>query len=129
MHHSRLGVIVIDCKTQDLSDALAFWKGALGLAGKVDDDGKYAVLTTQEGQVRVLLQAVDHESRVHLDIETDDKDAERDRLIALGAREVAAIKQWIVMEAPTGHRFCLVNPQRSDFPEGAARWPADQKEA
>jgi hypothetical protein len=30
MHHSRLGVIVIDCKAAELSGAAAFWGGALG---------------------------------------------------------------------------------------------------
>jgi len=121
MHHSRLGCLVIDCKTADLSRAVDFWSGALGLKGEVDADGKYAVFATEAGP-KVLLQAVDHESRVHLDIETDDKDAEVERLKALGATEVARIKRWIVMEAPTGHRFCVVNPQTATFPGGAARW-------
>jgi hypothetical protein len=55
---------------------------------------------------------VDHESRVHLDIEADDLDAEVKRLEALGAKRVAFVKRWWVMEAPTGHRFCVVRPQR-----------------
>jgi len=122
MHKSRLGVVVIDCKTDDLGHALAFWSSALGCAGQVDEDGKYAVLKTPEGTVRVVLQAVDHDSRVHLDIETDDQEAEAARLAALGAQRVADIKGWIVMEAPTGQRFCLVRPQGDDFPGQAARW-------
>ena len=32
---------------------------------------------------------------------------------------------WIVMEAPTGHRFCVIGPQRPGFEEGANRWPDD----
>ena len=62
----------------------------------------------------------DHEPRVHLDIETDDKEAECERLKGLGAKEVARLKTWIVMEAPTGHRFCLVGPQGDDWPGDAA---------
>lgn len=123
MHHSRLGVVVIDCKSDELQDALAFWSAALGCEGRIDADGKYAALKTPQGAIRVLLQAVDHDSRVHLDVETDDQEAERARLEALGAREVARIRRWIVMEAPTGHRFCLVDPQGDDFPGDAARWP------
>ena len=119
-HRSRIGVICIDCRTDDLTDAVAFWSAALGRQGKVDPDGKYA--TFEGGYPRVLLQAVDHEPRVHLDVETDDQEAERARLAALGAREVARIKRWIVMEAPTGHRFCLVDPQGDDFPGDAAEW-------
>ena len=121
-HRSKLGVCVIDCRTDDLGDAVRFWSGLLGVEGEIDPDGKYAVFEGQRAP-RVLLQAVDHEPRVHLDIETDDLEAERARLAALGATEVARIRDWIVMEAPTGHRFCLVPPQGEDFPGAtAARW-------
>jgi hypothetical protein len=65
---------------------------------------------------------VDHPSRVHIDIETDDLDAEVARLEKLGATRVAFIKRWWVMEAPTGQRFCVVRPQRPDFPSGANEW-------
>lgn len=116
-HRSRLGVIVIDCQTDDLAAAFGFRSQALGLPGEIDPDGKYAVF--DRGYPRVLLQAVEHEPRAHLDFETDDQDAEAARLGALGAVEVARIKGWIVMEAPTGHRFCLVNPQGEDFPADA----------
>ena len=57
-----------------------------------------------------------------LDIETDDKDAEVVRLEALGARRVAAVKRWIVMEAPSGHRLRVVDPQREDFPSCSCVW-------
>ena len=121
MNRSRIGVVVVDCRTDDLTEALAFWSGALGVAGEIDADGKYAVFDGLTGP-RVLLQAVDHAPRVHLDIETDDREAECRRLAALGAREVARVKEWIVMETPTGHRVCLVPPQGADFPGDAARW-------
>ena len=121
-HRSRLGVVVIDCETDDLGPATEFWRSALGVSGKVDDDGKYAVLADGQGYPRILLQSVSHAPRVHLDIETDDQDAEARRLQALGAHEVDRLKGWIVMEAPTGHRFCLVKPQGDDFPGDAARW-------
>ena len=51
---------------------------------------------------------VGHDSRVHLDIESDDIEAEVARLEALGAKKVAFIRRWWVMEAPTGQRFCVV---------------------
>jgi hypothetical protein len=71
----------------------------------------------------VLLQAVDHDPRVHLDFETDDREAEAARLEGLGAAVVErSEKGWIVMEAPTGHRFCLVKPQTAGFPGDAAEW-------
>ncbi|MEM0908773.1 MAG: VOC family protein [Pseudomonadota bacterium] len=122
-HKSRLACLVIDCQTDDLTDAAAFWAKALGLPGKVDDDGKYAPLAPSPGEPRVLLQSVDHPPRVHLDIETDNKEAEANRLEALGARRVAHHPRWIIMEAPSGHRFCVVGPQRHDFAQNANVWP------
>ena len=119
-HRARIGVLCIDCQTDDLGPATAFWSKALGVEGAVDADGKYAPLADWKGYPKVILQAVDHDPRVHLDIETDDQEAECARLKGLGAKEIARIKTWIVMEAPTGHRFCLVNPQGEDWP-GEAR--------
>ena len=122
-HKSRLGVIVVDCKGNDLTDAAAFWSSALGYEFRIDDDGKYAVGAAPSGEPRMLLQHVDHDSRLHLDIETDDKQAEQARLEGLGARVVNHCdKGWTVMEAPTGHRFCIVGPQRPDFAENANVW-------
>ena len=124
MHKSRLGVFVIDCAGDDLDDANRFWSAALGYAvGKSDE--RYSRLETPDGEPHVLLQAVDHPSRIHLDIETDDKEAEVARLEKLGARRIAAVKRWVVMEAPTGHRFCVVDPQRPDFAESATQWPPE----
>ena len=119
MHKQRIGVLCIDCRTDDLTEAVAYWSAMLGREGEIDEDGKYAVFDGHSGYPRVLLQAVEHEPRVHLDIETDDREAERARLEELGAKVVARVKTWIVMEAPTGHRFCIVGPQGEDFDDGA----------
>ncbi len=120
MHRTRIGVVCIDCQGEDLTGATAFWSAALGKTGVIDERGKYAVFDGHKGYPKVLLQAVDHPSHVHLDIETDDPEAECARLKRLGAREIERIRTWIVMEAPTGHRFCLVRPQGEDWPGDAA---------
>ncbi len=65
---------------------------------------------------------MDHPSRVHLDIEVDDLEAAVSRLEKLGAKRIATVKTWVVMEAPTGQRFCVVRVQRSDFAENANTW-------
>ncbi len=122
-HKSRLGCLVIDCQADEVAGAARFWGAALGGEVEVDEDGKYATVHDQ-GQMKVLVQAVEHGSRVHLDIEADDKEAEVARLEALGATVVARIKRWIVMEAPTGHRFCVVNPQSDLFHDLAKAWEA-----
>ncbi|SEL79155.1 hypothetical protein SAMN05444354_108251 [Stigmatella aurantiaca] len=114
MHRSRLVGIVIDCKTEDFDTAARFWSQALGrpIGPKDPESPHYADLKMEPDEPTVLVQKVDHPSRVHLDIETDDIEAEVKRLEALGAKRVEFIKRWWVMEAPTGQRFCVVRPQR-----------------
>ena len=126
MHKSRLGTIIIDCQTEDLDAAARFWSAALGRSTEapVDPgDSNYRDLEGPTDEVKVLVQAVQHPSRVHIDIETNDIEAEVRRLEALGAKRVAQIKRWWVMEAPTGQRFCVVkmhHPERGTPPN---EWP------
>jgi len=124
MHKSRLGGLIIDCKTEDLDGAAQFWGTALGCAiAENVEDGKYVGLHhTDKNEPHVEAQKVDHESRVHIDIETDDIEAEAARLEKIGAKRITAIKTWVVMEAPTGQRFCLVSPQRENFDQEANQW-------
>lgn len=115
MHRSRFCALVIDCKVDDIDAAATFWSRAFGkpVVPPSPDSGDYRELSTKDDEPIILLQKVTHESRVHLDIEADDLEAEAKRLEALGARRVAFVRQrWWVMEAPTGHRFCVVKPQR-----------------
>lgn len=123
MHRSRFAGIIIDCKTDDLDSAAEFWSSALGYRRKGDDgDELYKTLQPNERDTYVEVQKVSHESRVHLDIETDDIEAEAQRLESLGAVRVKKIKDWWVMEAPTGQRFCVVPPSNDFFEETANRW-------
>ncbi|MHA7628799.1 VOC family protein [Corallococcus sp. M7] len=127
MHHSRLSTFVIDCKVEDIEAATRFWSAALGRKAKpVDPDSpNYRELEATDAEPSLLLQQVEHESRIHLDIESDDLDAELERLEALGAKRVAYVKRWWVMEAPTGHRFCIVRPQRGPLEGRANVWDGE----
>lgn len=126
MHHSRLCTLVLDCKVDDLTESAAFWSRALGkpiVTLDQDGDGRYAELETAEDEPIILLQRVAHDSRVHLDIETDDVQAEAARLEALGAKKIAfRHDRWWVLEAPSGHRFCVVRQQRRRFGPHLNRW-------
>ena len=123
MHKSQLAGFIIDCKTDDLDDAATFWGHALGLETIPEEgDTRYMLLKTRPEEMHLEVQQVDHPSRVHLDIETDDIEAEIARLEQLGARRIGPVKAWVVMEAPTGQRFCVVKAQRSGFAETANRW-------
>jgi hypothetical protein len=124
VHRSRLAGFIIDCQTDDLAAAAHFWSAALGLPPKPRQDpadgGKYIDLDCSELHVEV--QRVDHASRVHLDIEADDVEAEVRRLEKLGARRVEAVRTWVVMQAPTGQRFCVVRPQSANFTATSNVW-------
>jgi hypothetical protein len=108
VHRSRLAGFIIDCETSSLDAAASFWGAALGLPVVGPDGPTYVRLDASSRDLVVEVQQVEHPSRVHLDIESDDVDAEAARLEALGARRVAKIRTWWVMEAPTGQRFCIV---------------------
>lgn len=125
-HQSRLAGFIIDCQGDQLAASAAFWSAALGVP-VIDPDaggtGKYAEFGGTPGSLHVEVQVVEHPSRVHLDIETDDIDAEVRRLEALGATRIAFVKsRWWVMEAPTGHRFCVV-PMKDAPRDPPNRWP------
>ena len=123
MHKSRLAGFIIDCHCEDLEQATRFWCQALGLEVRAAvPDPLYRTLDTAADEVHIEVQQVSHDSRVHLDIETDDIEAEVQRLEKLGARRIGTVKSWCVMEAPTGQRFCVVTPQRADFAARAKRW-------
>lgn len=125
MHRSRLGGLIIDCRTDDLDAAATFWSRALGLPIRPSSDpadANYVPLETAPNELHIEVQKVDHPGRVHLDIEADDVEAEVRRLEGLGARRVVQVRGWWVMEAPTGHRFCVIKPTRAGFAAEANRW-------
>ncbi len=125
MHRSQLAGFIIDCQHGSMHEAADFWSQALGFPrqhAKDPSEANYELLQTGPNNLHVELQNVEHESRVHIDIETDNIDAEVDRLEKLGAKRIEAIKGWVVMQAPTGHRFCVVRPQRANFEDEANQW-------
>jgi len=125
MHRSRLNGILIDCNVEDIDAAAQFWADALGRP--IDRDhrgtrGNYVMLADRPDEISVQVQRVDHESRVHIDIETDDIEAEVARLEKLGATVGTRMERWVVMRAPSGQRFCVVRVQRDDFDKTANSW-------
>jgi hypothetical protein len=124
MHKSRLAGFIIDCKNADPSVAASFWSRALGMRdlGSDPSDDLYSRLDASARDLAIEVQRVGHESRVHLDIESDDVDAEAARLESLGARRIEKVKTWWVMEAPTGQRFCVIRAKNFDGARGVNEW-------
>ena len=123
MHRSRLCHVVID--VNDLEIGARFWAAAVG-TGVAETDPPYATLEKGAGDLRILLQLVPEpktaKSRVHLDFETDNVEAEARRLEALGARRQRFVEHWWVMEDPFGNEFCVLPRQQESFPGDAAVW-------
>jgi len=125
MHKSRLAGFIIDCDTEDLDGAARFWAAALGAPVKHAaniNESPYVGLDMPPDEPYVEVQKVSHAGRVHIDIESDDVPAEVARLEALGAKQVEEIKGWVVMEAPTGQRFCVVPVISAEFESRAHAW-------
>jgi predicted enzyme related to lactoylglutathione lyase len=125
MHKSKLSGFIIDCDTDDLDAAARFWSHALGMPVQElpgSENASYRGLSDAAHGLDIEVQQVDHPSRVHLDIETDDIEAEVRRLEALGAKKVQQVHGWWVLEAPTGQRFCVVKAKQADFARRANTW-------
>lgn len=125
MHRSRINGLLVDCKTDDIDSAAQFWADALGRPIDMNHPGSrgsYRMLETTPHELSVQIQPVDHESRVHIDIETDNIPAEVARLEKLGAQVDERKERWVIMRAPTGQRFCVVRVQHKDWPENANQW-------
>ena len=127
-HRSWINGILVDCEVEDIDAAARFWAEALGRPINPDHPGTrgdYVMLEDRPGEVSIQIQRVDHESRVHIDIETDDIPAEVARLEKLGATIDKQLERWVVMRAPSGQRFCVVRVQREGFDKSANRWSSE----
>src|SRR5215207_4372923 len=122
-HRSRLLQFVID--VDDLDRGVGFWSAALDATEEPLSERSrpiYRLLRLPDAEIRVLLQRTDDEKvskeRMHLDLETDDIEAEVQRLEALGAtrydhQQERGFDFW-VMRDPWGNEFCVLHP---NFPE------------
>ncbi|MHA6765607.1 VOC family protein [Streptacidiphilus sp. PAMC 29251] len=125
MHRSRVYALLIDTPAAEAARATSFWSAALGVAARPDPrEPQFTVLPQALPGLATIVQSVDDEPRFHLDMETDDVEAETARLLALGATQVS---QWLdcrVLRAPGGHLVCVV-PVHSDpgvFEARATTW-------
>jgi hypothetical protein len=124
-HRSRLTAVLVDVPAAEHDKAAAFWSGALGRPGKTAEKfPEYQVLGEVTPGIEFMVQATgDGSPRIHIDIESDDIDAEVERLKGLGAVEVERLHSWVVMRDPAGTVFCVVGIQIKDaFEQHANIW-------
>jgi hypothetical protein len=125
MHRSRLTGALFDVPAEVFEAETAFWAGALGSQPRPEDGSEYAHLNGLSAGLEVMVQRIGggDPARVHVDIETDDVDAEVQRLEALGATRVRAVKTWWIMRDPAGLLFCVVRVQSpAEFAAHARMW-------
>lgn len=126
MHRSRTCAVIIDVPRAEASAAAAFWSGVFGTPScSTTDEPQFTSLPGAIPRMETAVQAIDAEARYHLDIETDDLDAEVARLVALGAERVSRWLDCVVLRAPGGHLLCVL-PMHSDpavFDAEARSWP------
>ena len=123
-HRSIMTAIVIDVPSDRHADEVAFWSAATGkdLARLSHPEYHGARLTPT--LVLLVQELGDGAPRVHVDIHTDDVEAEVERLTALGAATVDRVEDWVVMRDPAGLPFCVVHapPGTLDGPD-VITWP------
>ncbi|MEV6632074.1 VOC family protein [Actinoplanes sp. NPDC051470] len=124
MHRSRLSTLLIDVPGGEAAAAAAFWGAALGVpATPVAGEEQYTSLAGALPHVSVAVQALeDGDARYHLDIETDDVDAETARLVGLGAVEVGSWQGCRTLRVPGGLLICVIPVHSTDFAEYARTW-------
>jgi predicted enzyme related to lactoylglutathione lyase len=124
-HRSRLAAAYIDVPRDAYPGEVRFWSDALRRTPEVDlDDPDYSSFGVDGSGIDLGVQAVGEPApRVHLDIETDDIEAEVVRLVALGATVVDRIHTWVVMRDPVGVIFCVIRVQDAErFETTATTW-------
>jgi predicted enzyme related to lactoylglutathione lyase len=123
MHRSRLYGVLVDTPKDQADQSVAFWSKALG-GEAVPEDDEYTAIKGGARGLGFFVQAVDDEPRYHLDIETDDIEAETARLVALGATVVTPPGSWAILRAPGGQLLCVVAIQspKAEFHAAATTW-------
>lgn len=97
-----------------------WWATALDWVIVNDDPSEFEIRPSDDvvpGMLFVVVaEAKSAKNRLHLDFRPDDRDAEVDRLIALGATHAdvgQAEESWIVLADPEGNEFCVLSSRRS----------------
>ena len=125
-HFSRLSTIVLDVPADDEDTTVTFWRGALSAPlERVDRYPDFHGARLPGHDLVLLTQRLGTgQPRVHLDIHTDDLEAEVTRLEALGATRLDRHDRWWTMRDPAGLTFCVVLDRPGTLNiTNATEWP------
>jgi predicted enzyme related to lactoylglutathione lyase len=114
LHH-----IVIDAR--DLPGLARFWAGVLQWQILSEREREVVIGPSVDAPVGICFMPVTDrkvvKNRLHLDLNpgSDDRAAEIERIIALGARRVdigqSGAETWTVLADPEGNEFCVLRPK------------------
>jgi hypothetical protein len=112
-HRSRLAQVCIDAPAEEFHKELAFWKQVTGWEVSRSGRAEFVDLVgPASAPLRLLLQRLQPDdlgttTRAHIDLGSDDRDAEAARLVDLGARYVQKFSGWVLLVDPAGLPFCV----------------------
>ncbi len=125
-HRSRLAILLLDLPPEQHAAGTAFWAGATGRTAAPDtDDADWSSLGSFADGFHLEVQRTGPGTppRWHVDVETDDIEAEVTRLEGLGARRLADMGRFWQMTDPAGLVFCVVGIQTGEeFERHATTW-------
>ena len=109
-----MSTLLIDTPAADAPRAAAFWSAALGATARTPpDEEQFTDLDGAFPDLVVAVQSVDDAPRYHIDIETDDVEAETARLILLGAVQIGQWLECHILRVPGDLLLCVI-PRHSD---------------
>lgn len=119
-----MSTVVLDLPASDHDRGLAFWEAAVGTSLPPLKYAEYHGGRLHGQDFMLLVQRLDEgAARVHVDIHTDNLDAEVQRLERLGAQRVHRAHSWWVMRDPAGLLFCVIpDPNGTLNDSNAHRW-------
>jgi predicted enzyme related to lactoylglutathione lyase len=117
----RVHHIVVDA--HDMPGLARFWAQALDWRVLSEREREIVIGPDEDAPVGMCFMPVTDvktvKNRVHLDLtsEAEDRQAEIERLLALGARRVdvgqTRAESWTVLADPEGNEFCVIRPKKS----------------
>jgi predicted enzyme related to lactoylglutathione lyase len=96
-----------------------WWRDALGWIVVDEDPDEFEIRPAADRLPGILFAKVPEpkatKNRLHLDFRPDDRDAEVERLLALGASRAdvgQGEETWVVLADPEGNEFCVLSSRK-----------------
>ncbi len=116
---SRWYTVVVDCA--DPAKVAEFWAAVLGYQVIFNAPDEVVIAKDEHTYPGLAFVPVPEsktvKNRLHIDLNPDDQQAEVERLLALGAKQVDIGQgdvSWVVLADPEGNEFCVLRARDQD---------------